>query len=55
MDVLTRDGCLVMLSEMYTDEGDEFQCYLRMPGTEGADERGSSDRVCELWMQRLCQ
>lgn len=43
-----------MLLKMRTDEGDELQLDVHMPGTKGADEGGSEYRVCELWMQRMC-
>jgi hypothetical protein len=30
-----------MLFEVYTDEGDQFQRYVYLSGTEGADEGGA--------------
>jgi hypothetical protein len=44
---------VVVLSSMHTNEGDELQRDLHMSSTTEAAERGSDDRMCQLWVSRL--
>jgi hypothetical protein len=45
---------IVMLPEVRANERNKLQLHLHMPGSKSADEGGSSNRVRELWMQRVC-
>jgi hypothetical protein len=39
-----------LLSEVHTDERDEFQQYLHMSSTARSDEGRPYDTMCQLWM-----
>jgi hypothetical protein len=41
---------LVVLSTMYSDQGDELQLYLHLSSAESAAQGGSECGVCQLWM-----
>lgn len=38
---------------MHTDERDEFQRDLYMPGPAGSAKGGSDYRMCQLWLSRV--
>lgn len=42
-----------VLSEVHTDEGDEFQFDVHLSRAEGSVEGGAGDTVCELWVQGM--
>ena len=48
------DTWIVMLFEMCTDKRNKLQLDLYMPRTKSTTEGGSSDRVRELWLCRMC-
>lgn len=58
-NVLFEDSLLTlgaaMLSEVYSDERDQFQQHVHLPCAARAVEGGSRDPVRELRVQRLCK
>jgi hypothetical protein len=53
-DKLLLTEFLALLPPLRTNEGNQFQLYMYMSGSQSTDEGRSSDRVRELWVQRLC-
>lgn len=50
---MLNDWCLVVLSEVCADEGDELQLDLHLPRSESGYEGECRHSVCQLWLQRM--